>query len=934
MRLTAGEFLSAFYQPNAPVHFRVFSDRKAEEPEYKGNKYTETIAGLPNLLPVLKQHNKKNRGIFFVVNSGGDLDDEITGINAQFAENDTLPVQEQMKRLEGFPLPPSIIVKTRKSLHSYWLTRDAKVSRFREIQLRLAKQFDGDTACQNESRVLRIPGFYHCKQEPVLVECLKFEPSLKYTQDELAAHLPEVELPPPIPEARTAFEGIVGSGDRMLEKCAFLQYCRDNAKALPEPFWHCMITNLALASDGQEMVHQLSKPYPGYDKAETEEKIRRAVQINKPHTCTFIQRRLGFQGCPDCGVKAPVVHCILSKDEQVQQLVSEPLDIDTVFADHTLELMAYAKAKLPAEYGKFKLKLKGKVAIRDFEAAVKKSLSVHRDIIEDEAMPLHLDGIDLGGAVQPANWSVTMDKGIRKFVSSGDFSKIVTVSSAPVVISRRFENIDDDNEKLELAFYRNHKWKRLIASRSAVLNKSTLVAFADTGLMVNSATATDLIVYLADYENANLNTIPFVKCISRIGWLGSNDFFPYRTKIPVIFDTEYSEANDIYRHMLPSGDFEVWKQHMRTHRKNPYGRFLLAASFASPLLEKLSHRVFFIHIWHDSKSGKTAAIKAAVSVWGNPAKLMGSFNATAVGLERMAGTLKHLPFGIDELQVLNEKRMSIESIVFSLGSNTGRLRGSKTGGLQETMQWRNIVLTSGEQPMGKDNDTDGIFSRVLEIYAKPTDSQEFARSLHQISIQHYGHAGEWYMKELIRRLDAGETFLKQDYDRMLAELREKHPNSGHLDNAAVVCLGDYYSSLFIFDESETDAWGEAVNLGNTILENNQQLEKADTVSRAWDFVCDWVVANQARFENNATPVYGTKEGEWYYILPSCLREALESSGYDYGKITRGFKDRGYFKTTTEKNGIVRMQTQKRINGVSCKAFALMLSSGNDIEPLV
>ena len=107
MRLTADEFLSAFYQPNAPVHFRVFSDRKAEEPEYKGNKYTETIAGLPNLLPVLKQHNKKNRGIFFVVNSGGDLDDEITGINAQFAENDTLPVQEQMKRLEGFPEVPA-----------------------------------------------------------------------------------------------------------------------------------------------------------------------------------------------------------------------------------------------------------------------------------------------------------------------------------------------------------------------------------------------------------------------------------------------------------------------------------------------------------------------------------------------------------------------------------------------------------------------------------------------------------------------------------------------------------------------------------------------------------------------------------------------------------------------------------------------------------
>jgi uncharacterized protein (DUF927 family) len=36
--------------------------------------------------------------------------------------------------------------------------------------------------------------------------------------------------------------------------------------------------------------------------------------------------------------------------------------------------------------------------------------------------------------------------------------------------------------------------------------------------------------------------------------------------------------------------------------------------FASPLLKLLGHRVFFIHIWHDSGSGKTAAIKTAVSV--------------------------------------------------------------------------------------------------------------------------------------------------------------------------------------------------------------------------------------------------------------------------------------------------------------------------------
>ena len=36
-------FLSAFYSENDEVCIRVFSDRKAEDPEYKGNKYTEKL---------------------------------------------------------------------------------------------------------------------------------------------------------------------------------------------------------------------------------------------------------------------------------------------------------------------------------------------------------------------------------------------------------------------------------------------------------------------------------------------------------------------------------------------------------------------------------------------------------------------------------------------------------------------------------------------------------------------------------------------------------------------------------------------------------------------------------------------------------------------------------------------------------------------------
>ena len=134
-------------------------------------------------------HNEANRGIFFVVNSGGNSDRKINKINAQFFECDTLSLEEQLENISKFPLEPSIIVQTKKSLHVYFLIKNGKVEKFRDIQKKLAKHFNGDGSCINESRVMRVPGFYHCKEEPVRVKCIKFNPILFYTQEDLEREL-------------------------------------------------------------------------------------------------------------------------------------------------------------------------------------------------------------------------------------------------------------------------------------------------------------------------------------------------------------------------------------------------------------------------------------------------------------------------------------------------------------------------------------------------------------------------------------------------------------------------------------------------------------------------------------------------------------------------------------------------------------------------
>ena len=169
------------------INIRIFSDKKGTG--FKGKNLSFNIKDFQSKSKVLMAHNEANRGIFFVVNSGGNSDRKINKINAQFFECDTLYLEEQLENISKFPLEPSIIVQTKKSLHVYFLIKNGKVEKFRDIQKKLAKHFNGDGSCINESRVMRVPGFYHCKEEPVRVKCIKFNPNLFYTQKDLEREL-------------------------------------------------------------------------------------------------------------------------------------------------------------------------------------------------------------------------------------------------------------------------------------------------------------------------------------------------------------------------------------------------------------------------------------------------------------------------------------------------------------------------------------------------------------------------------------------------------------------------------------------------------------------------------------------------------------------------------------------------------------------------
>ncbi len=205
MKITISKFLSAFVRDeNETIHLRSIAAKGTKDVNSRTYKTSsKTLSTSIQLRTDLKEANKKS-GIYFVVNSGGNTDKEINRYNAFFVENDELPLEQQHQLLESAPIPPSIRIETKKSVHSYWLT-DGHCSEadWREIQAGLIQYFDGDKKIKNPSRCMRLPYFNHVSLNEETkefqykkIELVTFQPEKRFSAEVMkeAFPLPETNI--------------------------------------------------------------------------------------------------------------------------------------------------------------------------------------------------------------------------------------------------------------------------------------------------------------------------------------------------------------------------------------------------------------------------------------------------------------------------------------------------------------------------------------------------------------------------------------------------------------------------------------------------------------------------------------------------------------------------------------------------------------------
>lgn len=217
---SAARFLEALDAAGSAWVFQTFTDSKAQrkaaeaEAKERGEKYRDPLArvlsgdithlGLQSKLQALQN---SGAGVYIQINRGKRGASHVESIRSIFVDCDT-PEHNSLGRLrERMPPPTAMVQSSPGKYHVYWAVDDCDLATFPILQTQLALAFDTDQSMKNLDRVMRLPGTWHCKHDPVQVKLISVRP-VRYRTAQLQA------APVPAPARSSLAESLLTSAEQ------------------------------------------------------------------------------------------------------------------------------------------------------------------------------------------------------------------------------------------------------------------------------------------------------------------------------------------------------------------------------------------------------------------------------------------------------------------------------------------------------------------------------------------------------------------------------------------------------------------------------------------------------------------------------------------------------------------------------------------------
>ena len=484
-------------------------------------------------------------------------------------------------------------------------------------------------------------------------------------------------------------------------------------------------------------------------------------------------------------------------------------------------------------------------------------------------------------ALNTENWLLTED-GISCKQKDEEFP--VSITPTPLAPAAYYTNIDGGGSKVEIHYLYNKRQQKIIVDKETTLNKTKVIKLANNDINITSAMAGRLTQYFSDMERYNNGKIPIYSSSSQLGW-HNEVFIPYAKDI--FYDGDDVDSN-IFDSVKQQGSLDEWMKIMQKYRKNIPLRIAMAVSFSSPLIELCGCLPYWFHLWGETGSGKTVALRVAMSIWGDckiGTGLVKTLNCTENALINTCSILKNLPLAGDELEMLvrNDKYATFDDLIMKLteGVERGRMKFNQA---LKTRSWRCAFLTTGERQITSDTNGGGTKNRVIEVEFISDLSVTSCREICNFIDNNYGTAGF----KFIEYVQQNYNNIKPMYEEILSTLN-LNTTGKQLSSAALILLADKIACECIFT-NETPL--SATDLEPYVKSN----EEIDVSVRAYKWVREWLAKNDNKFFDGTCygETWGRKPDETSaYVIASVLKSAMEKEHFSFDAVKKQWADRGW-----------------------------------------
>jgi len=628
-------------------------------------------------------------------------------------------------------MPRPAMVNSGGGIHAYWALTEA-VSR--ETWLPMAEKlksmcddndlFADPVVTADSVRILRVPGTLNYKNQEPRDVCLIGSSPGSYELDTLKDVIGDPILAPrayiPRGEMDDVTKALLGNYTNRFktiliktmknEGCQQLAHIIKEQATMPEPMWRAGLSIAKFCIDADKAVTKISEHHPEYSPQFADRKVRGIK--GGPYTCAKFEEYnpKGCNGCPNKGViKSPIVlgREVLEANDEDNIVEDVPFQIDQ---GHT---QTYVIPKYPDPY------------FRGKNGGIFKRVIKQED--EIEVMIYHND----------------------------------------IYLTRRL----DDSEVGEAVVVRLHLPKdgvrEFTIPLSAVTSKDELRKYLSTKGVALVKTD-ELMSYLTTWVNHMQFNNKADTARRQFGWvdekyeafvLGDKEIRADR----IDHNPPSSSTGHLFHAFQTKGTMEAWKEAMSFYKRPgmEMHQFVIGLAFGSIFTDFTPVNAALLHIFSpESGIGKTTALFAGASIWGDPTKIVLKESDTTASKMLRAEIYNNLFLPMDELTNSTAKDCSDFLYQYTSGSQRNRMTASANSERHRGELWKQMGVSTGNASIMEKISSykampKGEAMRVLEHRARPVDglSKIDTDELSIKLLNNYGHAYIPYLQYVMNDIE-------------------------------------------------------------------------------------------------------------------------------------------------------------------------------------